>query len=138
MFGLWTRAPRRLPSRGRPAPPKIRPTRLFLEALEARECPTPTGGGSGATPPVIANFVAAQQGSFWTFSGTVQDPNLTGLTVHLGGLPEVNNVVVNCDAQGNFTITITLQAGESGIVTALATDSAGLNSALAQATVQPL
>jgi hypothetical protein len=85
------------------------------------------------TAPVISNFTAVNVGLHqWTISGTVTDATAAGITVYLGGLSELQNQTVTTDANGNFSITITVQPGESGTIWAQCTDWFGLQSNLGQ------
>jgi hypothetical protein len=72
-------------------------------------------------PPVILNFKAINNGNnLWTFTGQVQDAYATGLVVQLGGIPslETSNASAIVQADGTFSLTISLQPGDQGGVTA--------------------
>jgi hypothetical protein len=87
--------------------------------------------------PVISNFHATNVGAHqWTISGTVSDFTPGGLTVQLGGIPELNGKTATTDAEGDFSITITVPAGENGTVWATCTDWFNLTSNTAQFTFQ--
>jgi hypothetical protein len=89
--------------------------------------------------PTIVNFLAVQDGgNCWTFTGTVQDAYAAGLTITLGGLPELQGVTVTTDASGNFTYTCQLAVGESGTATAITTDGWSLESNEAEVYVNPV
>jgi hypothetical protein len=90
-----------------------------------------TSGGtlSGSTAPVVTSFQSTEgTGHSWTFTGHVQDSNLMGLQVHFGGLASLVGQTATVGADGNFSLTATLQPAEDGRATAQATDAAGLNS----------
>jgi hypothetical protein len=73
------------------------------------------------SPPKIINFRAIYNGNnSWTFTGQVQDEYSAGLVVRLGGIPSLDNSnpSATVQANGTFSITITLQPGENGGVTA--------------------
>jgi hypothetical protein len=87
--------------------------------------------------PVISNFTASQgSGNLWTFTGQVtDDQSVAGLVVTLGGLPSLNGVTATVNSQGWFSITVRLQAGESGTATAQTNDWWGMASNTAWTTV---
>jgi hypothetical protein len=98
--------------------------RLGLESLESRDCPT-------ATVPGITSFsVTVLQNKMVSLQGTLTDANPSTTWVSLGG--KVNGSV-EADAYGNFSTT--LAASALGNVAALATDSGGLTSSQAVATI---
>lgn len=80
--------------------------------------------------PTITNFTATQGALHsWTFTGKVTDDQATsGLTVYFGGLPELKGETAVVAADGTFTLTVTLAAGESGNVTCNVADVWGANS----------
>jgi hypothetical protein len=79
--------------------------------------------------PVISTFAATNVGLHqWTISGTVTDSTAAGLTVRLGGIPELDGKTATTDADGAFSLTITVQAGESGNIWAQCTDWFNLTS----------
>lgn len=90
--------------------------------------------------PTISNFTATRlSGTTYTFSGYVMDESPGGRTVTFGGLPSLQGQTVTTAANGSFSRTLQLAAGESGTATARTTDCWGLVSPLAQTTVtQPL
>lgn len=83
--------------------------------------------------PVITSFNAVQgSGGYWTFSGTVTDDTPAGATVTFAGLPELAGKKITVNADGTFSYTVQLQPGESGMVTAQATDVWGQTSNVAR------
>jgi len=68
----------------------------------------------------------------------VQDEYAAGMTVTLGGLPELQNVTVTTDANGNFSYTCQLAVGESGTATAITTDWWSAQSNEAEVYVSPV
>jgi hypothetical protein len=93
---------------------------------------TDGGGNTSATVdavlsvagPEITSFTAScNLGNIWTFSGHIASgENPQGMTVVLSGLPDLNNVHVTVDANGNFSFTKQLAQGDNGTVTANITD----------------
>jgi hypothetical protein len=125
-------------------------TQLRLERLEGRELPSvapalPSAGShfsslqAGVDAPQILTFIATQIGAqTWIFSGTVSSPDLLSTTVHLGGLASLGAVSCGVQSDGSFSVTATLQSGESGTASAQATDSmSALASGLAYCLVNP-
>ncbi len=115
------------------------PSSLFGNAVATTDWMPPSDTGSeydtkpiGNKPPKIVNFVVSVgTGNFGTFSGTVQDENPAGLTVHITGSQtclQPNGVFVTTDMNGNFTFGGQLYAGDSGIVSAVTADAEGLTS----------
>jgi hypothetical protein len=73
--------------------------------------------------PTIANFTASQSlGHSWTFTGTVTAGYAPGLTVNFSGLPELANQKATVQADGTFSLTVTLSAKEAGYVNCAVTD----------------
>jgi hypothetical protein len=91
---------------------------------------TSQSGSAGHTLTNIAPMVSvsAQGGpnNSWTFSGTVGDEAPGGLTVTLSGPPGVQGATALVQANGTWTVTLTLAPGSGGIVTATVTDWYGL------------
>lgn len=82
--------------------------------------------------PVISGFTAsAGVGNLWTFSGTVTDESVAGLTVTFGGLGALSGESATVQANGTFTKTVTIPPGTQGNATAQVTDSWGLQSNVA-------
>jgi hypothetical protein len=80
--------------------------------------------------PTITNFTGTQGlGHSWTFTGTVTAGYAPGLTVNFAGLPEMANQKVTVQADGTFSLTVTLNANESGYVSCAVTDCWNLTSA---------
>jgi len=80
-------------------------------------------------PPTIVSFDATEgPGGYWTFSGRVSDDTPAGATVTFGGLPELAGQPTTVNSDGTFSITVQLAPGESGMVTAQATDVWGQKS----------
>jgi hypothetical protein len=101
--------------------------------LSSYDPPPENGGGTrtGSQPPEITAFCAAAQGhGFYIFSGTVKDANPAGVVVRFGGIPSMEGESTTCDADGNFSIAVVLKTDgtDCGAVTAIATDSLGLQS----------
>jgi hypothetical protein len=142
--------------------PKSRPhrlsslhTRLRLECLEGRELPSvapvmdgvmPSGGQSStmlqpalAAPQITSFFATQVAGTLtWTLSGTVASPDPLSTTIQFGGLASLSGRSCSVQADGTFSITVTLQSGECGMASAQATDSVtGLSSGVAYCPVYP-
>jgi hypothetical protein len=74
-------------------------------------------------PPMICNFTAMHlYGNVWSFSGTVADESPAGLTVTFGGLPSLVGKTATVNANGTFSLTVELLAGEEGTATAQTCD----------------
>jgi hypothetical protein len=77
--------------------------------------------------PTINDFIAVGgPNNTWTFSGTVGDEAAMGLTVTLSGPPGVQGASALVQANGTWSITLTLAPGTGGMVTATVTDWYGL------------
>jgi hypothetical protein len=94
------------------------------------------GGGSSKVgikalpppPPVLVSFAAlAGPNNTWTFSGVVTDQVACMVMVDIG-LPNGSNYDVACDSNGNFSMTVTVPCGVSGLASAVATDPWGQSS----------
>jgi len=86
--------------------------------------------------PVISEFAAVNEMfTIWTFRGFVSDESAAGMTVRLGGLPSLDGVTATVGSDGWWEVTRTLNAGETGTVTAITTDWWGLDSNLAMTSV---
>ena len=104
----------------------------------AVESPLWGDGGSATTqnaengygqfyPPAIADFTGGENFGGWTFTGEViDDKAVEGLVVRFGGLLEGHSTVVG--ANGRFSFTHVFPPNTTGVVTAIVTDSDGLNS----------
>jgi hypothetical protein len=78
-------------------------------------------------PPAIADFTGGENYGAWTFTGEVLDDKaVEGLVVRFGGLLEGHSTVVGAD--GRFSFTHVFPPNTTGVVTAIVTDSDGLNS----------
>lgn len=142
---MWSLSPS-----ARRRPDAVLRARLCLEGLEDRACPSAfvlsdadvgaalvAAASSTATAPVaapvITSFQVASAGSanWFTFSGTVTG-YLPGMTVTISSnLPDLQGVQVTVGANGSFSYTQQLRAGESGTATAVATDVYGQSSNVA-------
>jgi hypothetical protein len=109
MFGLFPRSRRRTPS----ARPRST-TRLCLEWLETRDCPT---------APALHALAQASAGHNYFFYGNVGDPNPTACVVDLGGVVSGSTTP---DSTGYFSITLT--ASSLGTATLVAINGQGLAS----------
>jgi len=99
-----------------------RRTRLFVERLEDRYCPS---------APVISNFTATPTtGTTVQLTGNVSDANPASVQISFGG---VMSGSVSANAQGYFSYTA--QASGLGTVTATGVDGQNLTSNTAQAQV---
>ncbi|MBM3995676.1 MAG: hypothetical protein FJ303_16215 [Planctomycetes bacterium] len=80
--------------------------------------------------PTIVNFEAVHgSGNTWIFRGRVIDDQPEGLTVRFGGLMSLVGVTATTDADGYFSITHDITAGEtSGTASAIVTDWWGQDS----------
>jgi hypothetical protein len=144
--------------RPKPRPSRISSfhTRLRLECLEGRELPSvthvldgvmPSGGQSASmlqaalAAPQITSFSATQVAGSqtWIFSGTVASADPLSTTLQFGGLASLSGRSCSVQADGAFSLTVTLQSGESGMASAQATDNvAGLASAVVYCPVYPV
>jgi hypothetical protein len=91
-----------------------------------------------AEQPVINNFaVVHNQNNTWTIQGQVaDDQSAAAVPVLFGGPGNVQNMTVNTDANGNFCFAISITTTmPSFTITAVATDSWGLQSNLVSCTV---
>ena len=87
--------------------------------------------------PRITSFVAIEQeDNLWTFTGYVEDNDNPGtLLIDFGGLLEGQTVIVEFD--GSFTLSVYLDPGDCGLVTAQTTDEYGEVSNLAETWISP-
>jgi hypothetical protein len=77
--------------------------------------------------PTVDNFIAVGgPNDSWTFSGSVGDEAAAGLTVTLSGPPGVQGATATVNANGTWSVTVTLAPGTSGNVTATVADWYGL------------
>jgi hypothetical protein len=94
----------------------------------------PSGSGQPLLPPIIIEFDAECQNGVWLFSGHVlDDKDVTGLTIHFGGVLAGQTATVN--DEGSFELIITLDPGTSGFATAYTIDRDGLKSEIASVRV---
>jgi hypothetical protein len=89
-----------------------------------------------ADSPTITKFTAVQGADgLWTFSGHVNAFYAPGMTVQLWGIPTLNGTTgytaVTVDTNGNFSLTVQLQHGEQGTVSAETWDWLGQASNIA-------
>lgn len=102
-------------------------------------------GGTGTasatlanTAAVISNFTASEGASnIWTFTGTLTDEFVSGLTVTFGGaIASVQGQTATVQANGAFSLTVQLNATDAGMVSAFCMDwwSAMSNTAYAYVT----
>jgi hypothetical protein len=85
--------------------------------------------------PVISNFSGSPiGGDFWTFEGTVTDPddNVQGMTVTFGGVLAGYNITTTVLSDGTFTFTQDLVGLQRGTATAQTQDPHGALSNLAE------
>ncbi len=112
-----------LSSRHRKTRPVIRRACLTFEALEERYC---------LSAPTIINFQGNPSPSnYWTFSGQVTGPSISGLTVTFGGLASLQGQIATTSDNGYFMLTVQLQPGEGGQATAQTVDDFGQSSNMA-------
>jgi hypothetical protein len=84
------------------------------------------------TAPKITLFANDVSGNTWEFSGKVTDEYAPGLIVTFSSsIPELNDKTAVVQADGSFTLAVTLQPGESGWVYATVTDWWGVESNIA-------
>jgi hypothetical protein len=81
--------------------------------------------------PSITLFANNVSGNLWTFSGKVMDEYAPGLTVTFSGTPSVDGKTVIVQSDGTFSLTVTLQPGETGWIYATTTDWWGVQSNIA-------
>lgn len=97
--------------------------------------------GEQNQPPVIIDFGAMQEeGDFWSFYGTVTDPDdeLTSLVVSFGGLLEDYHLTATVESGGVFSVKAQCPGLEFGLVTAQAHDPHGALSNVAEVWVFPV
>jgi hypothetical protein len=87
--------------------------------------------------PVIDLHASEGERGWWTFSGVVATDNPWGLTVRFGGLASLQGQTTEVQSDGTFRLTIRLQNGEDGLVTAQTTDWEGRDSNVAVDYVHP-
>ncbi len=95
---------------------------------------TPVSGPPSGTsttppiaPPVISNFYAVESDGYWQIGGSVtDDQSVAGLTITFGGLLTGHTASVN--SQGIFSLTVLFPPGTNGGITAITTDTDGLQS----------
>jgi hypothetical protein len=82
-----------------------------------------------SAPPNIVGFTGVcGSGNIWTFTGRVIDESAPNLTVAFGGAAPLNNQSAQVDANGYFTLSVTLPADPVGNACVRTTDWWGLNS----------
>lgn len=86
--------------------------------------------------PSITQFKGLQDGTTWTFTGSVTDEWPEGETVTFGGFPQLQGQTCTVTSNGTFSFTITLPTGLDNIATATVTDWWGLQSQEAQTLVE--
>ncbi len=89
-------------------------------------------------PPVIRNFGGAEGTSpQFTFSGVVSDTSPAGLTVTFGGIPSLVGKTATTNADGSFSLTVSLNTNgsDNGTAWAQTTDWNGLTSTEATTSV---
>ncbi len=91
-----------------------------------------------STAPTITDFSIVQTGTTeFEFQGKVTDESPAGLIVRFSGLPSLNGQTATVQADGSFCVSIRLQPGEDGTVTAQTRDWWGLDSNQMQDQVLP-
>jgi hypothetical protein len=104
----------------------------FPFGINNKKPPCGGGSGGGGGGPTITSFSAISgPNNLWTFSGSVQDSNETGITVQLT-LPDGTCQSLTCDSSGNFTVALTLAANIQGFASAVATDANNQSSSPAE------
>lgn len=100
--------------------------------------------GTMGAPPVtgikITGFGASENGpGLWTFSGTVSAATLSGNTVTLGGVPDVEGLKLTTNGSGQFCQAVDLKTdgSDDGMVEAIASTPAGQQSQYAYCLVDP-
>jgi hypothetical protein len=83
----------------------------------------PTPGGN--KPPSVSIVAIQLPNNAWRFQGTVSDEYPGGLTVRLSGVPGLSGTSAVTAADGSYSVTVILQPGVSGTVTATVTDREG-------------
>ena len=82
-------------------------------------------------PPIISNFVgSAGPLNYWTFSGTVSDPDqeVAGMVITFGGVLEDYGFTAIVKADGTFSLTKQFPGLYGGTATALTFDNLGMAS----------
>jgi hypothetical protein len=93
---------------------------------------------SANQPPVITALDACRStGNVWVFEGTVEDEEPEFCIVYFTGLPSLEGRTVRVDENGRFCLVVELAPGEEGTVLAIAYDSEGLASEVAEVLVDP-
>ena len=72
--------------------------------------------------PIVELSAVNNGDNWWTLSGRVLDEAPEGLVVRLSGPPSINGQTVTVGADGTFSITVQMQEGESGYLTAWTAD----------------
>jgi hypothetical protein len=89
-------------------------------------------------PPLIEDFLASEgQNGYWSFDGKVVADTSWGFVIHFGGLPSLQEQVVEAQSDGTFDFSIRLQSTDRGLATAQTTDCMGQNSNVATDWVDP-
>jgi len=89
-------------------------------------------------PPVIATLDACRStGNVWVFEGVVEDEEPEHCIVYFTGLPSLEGLTVPVDINGRYCLVVELAPGEEGTVLAIAYDSEGLASEVAEVLVDP-
>lgn len=120
------------------ARPSTRVT-LNLEGFESRIVPTVetihviVSGVGAAAAPHIGNFqVEWIDTGVYELTGTVTATNPAGMVVTFGGsVASISGKTVTVNADGTFTLRVTIGANESGTITAITTNGQGQSSNLA-------
>jgi hypothetical protein len=91
-------------------------------------------------PPEIVDFVVVQIGpGQYQITGRVIDESPGGLVVTFGGVPSAEGQSATTSADGTFFLILTMQTdgSDTGLMTAVTQDSAGLSSNVATTWVDP-
>ena len=91
-------------------------------------------------PPEIVDFVVIQIGpGLYRITGRVIDESPGGLEVTFGGVPSAVGQTATTASDGTFTLTVQMQTdgSDTGNISAVTQDSAGLSSNVATYWVDP-
>ncbi len=102
------------------------PARMSAEPLSGGTATTPAN-----TPPAIEGFsIVWVEPGHYQITGRVTDEYPGGLTVTFDGVPSLEGVTAVTNADGTFSLTVTLRTdgSDAGNVSAVTVDAGGLSS----------
>jgi hypothetical protein len=76
-----------------------------------------------STPaPTITNFGVSDSFGVWTFTGAIEAPPTSNITVTLNNGVTLQNQIVTLNSNNTFSYSVTLTSADNGLVTCYATD----------------